>query len=67
MLEIYIIVEKPAMKQKQTSATILEENLFIIQDRWPEIFRQLSDIDLDDIHVKKGKNTLVINNIQLTS
>jgi hypothetical protein len=45
----------------------LERNLAVINQRWPKVFQQLNTVDLDNISVNEEANTLVINNIQLTS
>jgi hypothetical protein len=47
--------------------TVLDDNLSIIKKRWSNIHQTLSHIDISHLTVETEKNTLVVNNIQLTS
>ena len=46
---------------------ILLENLAVIQKRWPEIRRRIEQSSLQSLTVTVEQNTLLINDIQLTS
>lgn len=46
---------------------ILKNNLLVIERRWPEIRKLIESAKLDSFNVEVEQNTLVINNIQLTS
>jgi len=45
----------------------LEENLAIIEERWPKLYQELQIADYQALQVQTIENTLVINSIQLTS
>ncbi|WP_206484809.1 6-hydroxymethylpterin diphosphokinase MptE-like protein [Thalassotalea sp. G2M2-11] len=49
------------------TSSILEANLAIILRRWPSIYQQLTTADLSNYSVETDNNTLIINDIQLTS
>ncbi len=46
---------------------VLPNNLAIIEQRWPTIFQKLMTANLTSLQVQVEQNTLLINNIQLTS
>lgn len=48
-------------------AEILIKNLNVIEKRWPDIFIKIQLATLDSLTVTVEKNTLLINDIQLTS
>lgn len=49
------------------SKSILEKNLSTINNRWPEIYSHLSSVNQNVHHVEFELNTLIVDDVQLTS